>query len=72
MHYYEDDRDEIEQGYSKYMHGPVIRVDHANRCAVMLCLDRKLVVLPFVSTTAETSSLGLHDTLFRRILISIR
>lgn len=63
LHLYEDDKDVVEEGYTRYMRAPLLRVDLAQRCAVMLCLDRKLVVLPFISASSDAlpSLLGAGD-----------
>lgn len=45
LHYFEED--EIKGGWTSHYHIPFVRVDPENRCAVMLCYGKKLVVLPF-------------------------
>lgn len=45
LHYYEED--DIKGGWTGNYHIPIVRVDPDNRCAVMVCYGRKLVVLPF-------------------------
>lgn len=39
--------DMFQGGWTGNYHIPIVRVDPDNRCAVMLCYGRKLVVLPF-------------------------
>lgn len=45
LHYYEEE--DIKGGWTGNYHIPIVRVDPDNRCAVMVCYGRKLVVLPF-------------------------
>lgn len=45
LHYYEEE--DIKGGWTGNYTIPTVRVDPDNRCAVMVCYGRKLVVLPF-------------------------
>lgn len=45
LHYYEEE--DIKGGWTGNYTIPMVRVDPDNRCAVMVCYGRKLVVLPF-------------------------
>jgi cleavage and polyadenylation specificity factor subunit 1 len=49
LHYFEED--DIKGGWTGNHYIPIVRVDPDNRCAVMLCYGRKLVVLPFRKDT---------------------
>ncbi|KYQ93136.1 CPSF domain-containing protein [Tieghemostelium lacteum] len=64
MHYYE--RDEYKFGRQHFKHPPLCKVDHQQRCAVILLYDHSMVVLPFKQAISildddEDTTMNIND-----------